>query len=134
MAKRFKEKLVDWQVLYDSLVPRITAMPHLAADHQALGNLLTESRDLEKGQEAARSQLRDINQRRKELGTQATELNSRLSLGLRSSLGSRSEKLIEFGVKPVPRTRRKAKGAVTTTTTETSPPSSSGQPPPKSTA
>src|SRR5690349_16639993 len=81
MAKRFKERLVDWQVLYDSLAPRITGMPHLAADHQALGNLLTESRDLEKGQEAARSQLRDINQRRKELDQQAGELNSRLSLG-----------------------------------------------------
>jgi len=134
MAKRFKERLVDWQVLYDSLAPKVTAMPHLAADHQALGNLLTESRDLEKGQEAARSQLRDINQRRKELDQQAGELNSRLSLGLRSALGSRSEKLIEFGVKPVPRTRRKAKGAAPTTTTETPPPSSPDQPPAKSTA
>src|SRR5689334_21895215 len=106
---RSKEKLVDWQVLYDSLVSQLPDMPQFAADHKALGDVLAQARDLEKEQEAAASQLRAVNQRRRELLAQGKDLRSRLSHGLRGVLGSQDEKLIAFGVKPRPRVLRRKK-------------------------
>lgn len=108
---RSKEKLVDWQVLYDSLVSQLPDMPQFAADHKALGDVLAQARDLEKEQEAAASQLRAVNQRRRELLAQGKDLRSRLSHGLRGVLGSQDEKLIAFGVKPRPRVLRRKKAA-----------------------
>lgn len=102
-TKRFEQQLRDWQVLHDNLVPHLTDMPQLAADHTALAGVLTQARDLENKQEAARSAFRDVNQQRRDLRKQGNELRLNLADGLKAALGGRSEKLIEFGVKPRPR-------------------------------
>jgi len=108
MANRtFKERLGDWQVLFDNLAPQLTDMPLLAADHTALGALLAQARDLENRQEAARAQ------QRRQMLKQAGDTSGRLSLGLKSILGAQNEKLIEFGVKPRPRKLRRKKTAAT---------------------
>jgi hypothetical protein len=104
MTKRFKEKIVEGGVLYDSLAARLTDMPQLTGDHTALGVLLAQARDLETQQEAAKSQFRDVNTQRRNMAKQATDLRNRLSFGLRSVLGPDSDKLLAFGVKPRPRT------------------------------
>lgn len=130
ITPRVKEKLVDWQVLYDSLVSHLPDMPQFAADHKALGDILAHSRDLETQQEAAASQLRAVNQRRRELLQQGRELRSRLGHGLRSVLGPQDEKLIAFGVKPRPRVLRKKKSAPATE--ESGSAGSSAAVPPKS--
>ncbi|HEY8022241.1 MAG TPA: hypothetical protein VIH93_14140, partial [Thermoanaerobaculia bacterium] len=87
ITPRTKEKLVDWQVLYDNLAPRLTDMPQFTADHKALGDVLAQARDLEKAQETATAQLRDINQQRRTLVKQGKDLRSRLGLGLKGVLG-----------------------------------------------
>jgi 16S rRNA G1207 methylase RsmC len=111
-TKRFKEQLVDWQVLHDNLAPRLTDMPQLAADHTALAQVLTQALDLENKQEAARAVLRDVNQQRRQMKTQGRSLQRRLTLGLKATLGEQNEKLIEFAVKPrqrqFPRQQRSA--------------------------
>jgi hypothetical protein len=103
MTQRFKEKLIDWQVLHDNLAPRLTDMPALAADHAVLAQVLGKTQALENQQDAARAVLRDINQQRKETATQGKDTRKRLALGLRHILGAENEKLIEFGIKPSPR-------------------------------
>src|SRR3954463_16419452 len=100
---RFKEQLIGWQGMHDRLAPRLPAMPALAADHAALGGVLTQALDLETKQEAARAVLRDVNQQRRQLRKQGNDLRFSLTDAPRGPLGSRNEKLIEFGVKPRPR-------------------------------
>jgi hypothetical protein len=100
--KRFKEKIVDGQVLYDNIAPHLTDMPQLAADHAALGNALTQARDLEGHQEAAKGQLRELNDQRQRVAKQTADLRRRLAAGLKASLGPDTTKLLEFGVKPRP--------------------------------
>jgi hypothetical protein len=103
MSQRFKEKLVDWQVLHDNLAPRLPDMPALAADHAVLAQILEKTQELENQQDAARAALRDINQQRQETATQGKDTRNRLALGLRHILGAENEKLIEYGIKPRPR-------------------------------
>jgi septal ring factor EnvC (AmiA/AmiB activator) len=103
MPQRFKEQLVDWQVLHDNLAPRLPDMPALAADHAVLAQVLTKSQELENQQDSARAVLRDVNQQRRETATQGRSTRKRLALGLRHVLGAENEKLIEFGIKPLPR-------------------------------
>jgi len=107
MTKRFKEKLIDWQTMFDTLAPKLTDMPQFTADHTALGTVLADARDLEKRQDIARSELQDINQQRKEMIQQGGDLRDRLASGVQSVLGRKSEKLIEFGVKPKARLIRR---------------------------
>jgi hypothetical protein len=122
--RNYKKILGDWQVLYDNLTPRLTDMPLVAGDHANLGTMIGQARDLQNRQEGAAAQLRDLNQQRRQILTQGGDVAGRLGLALRSILGTKSEKLIEFGVKPMPRVRRK-KAATSTT-----PPPASVPPPP----
>ncbi len=112
-TQRFKEKLVDWQVLHDNLMAHLADMPQLTADHTALGQVLTQTQDLENEQDAARAALRAVNQQRKQTSNQGTNARNRLATGLRLALGAESEKLIEFNINPRPRvTQRKRLTAV----------------------
>lgn len=102
MTIRFKEKLVDWQVMQDNLTPRLPDLPHLAADHTALEQVLTEAKGLESDQEMARSAFRSVNDRRRALLKQGTLLRNRLALGVKNALGPENSKLVEFRLKPKP--------------------------------
>jgi len=107
MSVRFKEKLVDWQSMVDTLQPKLADMPHLSADHAALAAILAQGRDLEKRQDIARAELLDVNRQRKEMIQQGADVRDRLARSLQGALGSKSEKLVEFGVKPRPRVIRR---------------------------
>jgi septal ring factor EnvC (AmiA/AmiB activator) len=102
MTQRFKEKLVDWQVLHDNLAPRLTDLPQLAADHTALAQVLAQAKGLENDQEMARVAFQKVNQRRKALAKDGTALRNRLAHGLKSSLGPDNKELKEFRIKPQP--------------------------------
>jgi len=103
MSTRFKEKIVDGQVLFDNVTPQLTDSPQLAADHTSLGNSLAQARDLQGRQETVKGQLRDINEQRLQVAKQTDDLRRRLVSGLKAVLGPDSTKLLEFGIKPRPR-------------------------------
>jgi hypothetical protein len=106
-TQRFKEKLIDWQVLHDNLMPRLTDMPQLTADHAALGQVLTQTQDLENRQDAARAALRGVNEQRKQLSNQGTNARNRLAAGLRFALGAENPELVGFNINPRPRTTQR---------------------------
>jgi len=106
MTQRFKEKLVDWQVLVDNLAPRLTDLPHLAADHAALAKVVADAHGLESEQEISRAAFRRTNQQRRDLAKQGKVLHSRLSLSLQGKFNPDNEDLTEFRIKP----RRPATG------------------------
>jgi hypothetical protein len=100
MTQRFKEKLVDWQVLVDNLAPRLTDLPQLAADHAALAKVLGDAKGLENEQEMARAAFEKVNASRKSLSKQGTVLRNRLSHGLKGALNPDNTELKEFRIKP----------------------------------
>ena len=100
MAKRFKEKIVEAQVLYDNVAPRLTDLPQLADHHKALGTALAQARDLEGQQETAKGHLRDLNVRRQKQAEETADLRRRLTTGLQSALGPDNTALLELGIKP----------------------------------
>jgi len=104
MSKRFKEKIVDGQVLFDNITPRLTDMPQLAADHTALGGTLAQARDLQGRQETVKGQLRDLNDQRQQVAKQTDDLRRKLTAGLKAVLGTDTLQLLEFGVRPRPLT------------------------------
>jgi hypothetical protein len=106
-SQRFKNLVGDGQVLYDNLAPHLTDIPQLAADHAALGNALSQARDLEGRQETAKGQLRELNDQRDQIARQTADLRRKLTATLKGSLGTDTLKLLEFGVKPRPQTLKR---------------------------
>jgi hypothetical protein len=102
----FKDNLTDWQSLVENLKPHLTDMPALAADHAALTAVVTQAHALESQQDLHKANLRDVNQQRNTIAAQGRTLRSRLATGLKLTLGSQSERLLEFGVNPRPRVTR----------------------------
>jgi hypothetical protein len=100
MSQRFKEKLVDWQVLVDNLTPRLTDLPQLATDHAALAKVLTDAQGVEHEQETARATFQKLTQQRQDLAKQGTLLHRRLSLSLKGALNPDNRDLTEFRIKP----------------------------------
>lgn len=107
MTPRFKEKLVVWQTMVDTLSPKLADMPQFTADHAALGAIVAKARDLESRQDTALAELRDINKQRQAMIGEGTDLRDRLARGLQGVLGPKNVKLVEFGVKPRPQIIRR---------------------------
>ncbi len=101
MTQRFKEKLVDWQVLVDNLTPRLTDFPQLTADHAALAKVVADAQGLEHEQETSRAAFQKVNQQRRDLAKQGVVLHRRLSLSLKGALNPDNRDLTEFRIKPL---------------------------------
>ena len=106
-APRFKEKIVTLTSLYDNLTPRLQELPHLANDHAAIGDLLTQARDLENRQDLATGDLRLINGQRNDLEKQGHNLRSRVGSLLRGTFGADSGELLKYGFSPRAKTARR---------------------------
>ena len=99
-SKSYKENLVDWQTLAENLAPRLTDLPHLAADQKALADLVAQAHTMQDQRDAHKASLQDLNKQRQALAAQAKRVQNRLGLGLQNAFDVDSEKLVEFGVKP----------------------------------
>jgi hypothetical protein len=88
-TRTFHQKVADWhwQVLVDSLTPRLADMAQLAADHAAPADVPARVRML--------------------MATQGGDIEARLTASPRGALGPQSEQLIQLGVKPRPRDLRR---------------------------
>src|SRR4051794_2343735 len=104
---RFKEKIVTLTSLHDNLVPRLQEMPHLARDHAALADLLTQARELEGRQDLINGELRGANRPRLDLDRQGRDLRNRISAALRGTLGLDNVDLVKYGIQPRPREVRR---------------------------
>jgi len=80
-------------------------MPHLADLHGELERIIAQSEDLDARAEALKAESRAVNANREALAKSGDDLRGRLGASLQTTYGFKSEKLIEFGLKP-----RKARG------------------------
>ena len=102
------ERIARWKVLNASVGPQLPEVPHLTVLHGDLQGIIRESEDLDARSEALKSESREVNRRREELGKMGDDLRNRMGASLQTLYGFKSEKLIEFGLKPR-RTRGRAR-------------------------
>ncbi|HET9208893.1 MAG TPA: hypothetical protein VFR03_00770 [Thermoanaerobaculia bacterium] len=106
-ANNLSVRIRSWEFLDESLQPHIIEMAHLQPLQAEIKLVIGQAKVLHNEQEALKSQLRDITQRRREIERQGDILRRRVEAHLRGSFGHTSEKLISFGVKPRPRVIRR---------------------------
>jgi hypothetical protein len=120
-AKEFSNRITSWDLTSTSVKPHLADMPQVQPLLSELDTLIPDARSLDSRMELARSQARDLTKQRHDLETQGEDLRRRIASHLRGTFGFTSEQLVQFGINPRPRVRRK-KPVATTTTTTTPPP------------
>jgi hypothetical protein len=103
-GKGISQKVQDFHYLVEQSRPLLTDAPHLGTPHAALEELLQQVEVLFARGEASKADRLEANRLRKEAITQAMEAKARLAAALQSHFGTKSEKLILFGITPKPRT------------------------------
>ena len=94
------ERIARWKVMAAGLKPMLPEMPHLGQIHGELEGVIGRSEVLDARSEALKAESREVNRTREELAKTGDDLRNRLGAALQTIHGFRSEKLIEFGIKP----------------------------------
>jgi hypothetical protein len=94
------EFIVDASNLNAALTANAQELPNIAPLHQELITVVTELQDLGILQDAQTAAVQQTSQAIKERMTRGKILVTRLRQGVKSHYGTRTEKVIEFGVRP----------------------------------
>jgi hypothetical protein len=94
------ERIARWKVISAGLKPLLGNMPHLADLHGQLEQVIAQSEEMDARAEALKAESRTVNASREALAKSGDDLRSRLGASLQTTYGFKSEKLIEFGLKP----------------------------------
>ena len=89
-----------WDMLSMNVKPRLLELPQLEPTVKELDTVIFEGRVLQGTQETHRKQLRETNQRSKELARRGRSLRNKLVAGLQSAYGVESLELLGFGLPP----------------------------------
>ena len=103
-GKSMAQKLQEWHYVIEQTRPLLAETPHLAVPHAALEELLQQVEALLVRSETHRAERLEASRLRKETVAQATEAKARLAAALQSLFGTKSERLLLYGVTPRPRT------------------------------
>lgn len=105
----FADLVVDWEQLSVALVANKADLPHLEALGIELQALLEKARNLSIQQDAQKAVVQQTTKEMMAAIDQGKLLATQLRAGVLSVYGSRSEKLVEFRMKPYRRRTRAAK-------------------------
>jgi hypothetical protein len=117
----FAENIRRMELLVANLTPVLEEVPQGKDKHTALDGLLVRAKQLDDEEEQLLGRLREASAQRRELTAEGTRIRRELGAILQAHYGFDNEKLIQFGIKPQVRTKRKvatrvrdgAKAAVT---------------------
>jgi hypothetical protein len=96
-----------WEALSANVKARSPELPQLGETVQEMDGLIFEGRNLQSVQDIQRSQLRETNRRCQDLRRRGRNARNRLAAGVQSVFGVDSMVLVEFGVKPRLRKKRR---------------------------
>jgi hypothetical protein len=96
-----------WDALSTNVKARLPELPQLSETVQEIDGVIFEGRNLQSIQDVQRSQLRETNRRCQELRRRGRSVRNRLAAGVQSVFGVDSMILVEFGVKPRLRKKRR---------------------------
>ncbi len=109
MANTVRDRFARLQALAQNIAANLTEMPDLAANHTSFDQIVNRIRDSLAEQDAIGARLSQLISARREDLREAQEMRRRLSGQIHGHLGTATERLKEFGIKPRrPRPRRKA--------------------------
>ena len=103
----YSQRITEWDVLVASLEARLPELEWMRPLHQELVDLVAELRSTVLEQEAARARFHDQVSRRMVVESRGVELRGRIAAHLKAHLGFRNDQLRQFGIDPLPRTRRR---------------------------
>lgn len=106
-ANSFADKVAEWEHLIGSMAAHLEEMPQVTGHHAALADLLAEIKAIDREQDLHRARLRDATKRRRETMLRGIDLRNRLVAAAQSHLGVTNPMLVELGIPP--RERRKKK-------------------------
>lgn len=94
------KQIGSWGALNMNVKARLPEVPQLSPTVEHLDELLIEGRELQGLQDVHRRQLRETNQRVKDLERRGRKLRNQLVVGLQSAFGVDNVVLVEFGLEP----------------------------------
>jgi hypothetical protein len=106
-GKGILQQVQEWRYMLEQTRPLLTEAPHLAAEHASLEALVEQVEPLIARAEVSTAERLEANRLRRETVEQAKEARARLAAALQHHFGTKSEKLIIYGVSPRPRTIRR---------------------------
>jgi hypothetical protein len=107
--KTFRETVHSWRTMVENLRPLLAKEPTLVPLHVELEAQLAKAEEIERRLHVLRSEQRVLMQQRNQTVDTGAVLRSRLAAGLVSIFGTKSEKLLVYGVHPKPRTLKRKK-------------------------
>jgi hypothetical protein len=108
----FAENIRRMELLVANLTAVLDEVPQSRDKHTALNALLVNAKQLDDEEEQLLGRLRETTARRRELTAEGTRIRRELGATLQAHYGFDNEKLIQFGIRPQARTRRKAAARV----------------------
>jgi ABC-type transporter Mla subunit MlaD len=93
-------KIDRWEGMINNLQPLLDEVPQLKPAHAQLQQTVADAKVLRDQLRSMKAVVKSGSSQRKSLMSTGEELFSRLSLGLRSAYGPKSERLAAFAVKP----------------------------------
>jgi hypothetical protein len=94
-------KIDRWEGMINNLLPLLDEVPQLKPAHGQLQKTVADAKVLRDHLRSVKANLQGSTTQRKEVIATGEELFSRLSLGLRSAFGPKSDRLTAFAVKPL---------------------------------
>ncbi len=122
------DKITRWKTLTDAVAPRLEEVPHLSDEHTDLRSAVQLIEALKVDEDLHTARLRTATERRRETEARCTDLAARITTGLQSHFGKRSQELRQFAIEPLSRQRRKKEEAPPATPAPTTPPAAAGPP------
>ena len=93
-------KISRWEGMTNNLLPLLDEVPQLKPAHAQLQQTVAEAKVLRDHLRNMKAEVQGSSAQRKDVMATGEELFARLSLGLRSAYGPKSERLAAFAVKP----------------------------------
>jgi len=107
-GKALDDRVGRWRILIGNVQDELEAAPHLTPDVRELEQIDQQVRDLRVELAALQARFHDATRTLRLLADRGDRVRSRIGASLRGRYGFTSEKLIGFGLKPRPRSRRAA--------------------------
>jgi hypothetical protein len=94
------KEIGGWEATVTNVKAKLPELPQLGPTVQELEGVVVEGKEIQSIQDVQRSELRETNQRSRELRRRGRSLRNRLAAGVQSVFGVDSMALVAFGVKP----------------------------------
>jgi hypothetical protein len=108
----FAENIRRMELLVANLTSVLEEMPQGKDKHTALNGLLVRAKQFDDEEEQLRGRLRETTAKRRELTAESRRIRRELGAILQAHYGFDNEKLIQFGIRPQARSRRKVASTV----------------------